>query len=198
MLLHWHLKGHDGVLNHRRFECLLIHMFKRRSMKTSKFCVTSLFVGKPSVTDGFPSQRTSNAENVSIWWCQHGTFCCNLSWLTKISTMCVRARVYLFAFSPCNERSCRWQNFKIIITRVSEVILFSPCVFVCLCLYHDDCLDDLTMKDWCHTNNILQVHCWGCLVVQDMFHALMTSSMTSPDHKVGQILKLIYLHQYLS
>ena len=26
----------------------------------------------------------------------------------------------------------------------------------------------------------------------------MTSLMTSPDHKVGQILKLIYLRQYLS
>ena len=87
----------------------------------------------------------------------------------------------------------------VIIIRVREVIMFSPCVFVCfLCLYHDVCPDDLTMNDWCHTNNILQVHCWGCLVVQVMFHALMTSSMPSPGHKVGQILKLIYLHQYLS
>ena len=80
--------------------------------------------------------------------------------------------------------------------------MFSPCVFdcdfVCLCLYHDVCPDDLTMKDWCHTNNILQVHCWGCLVVQVMFHALITSSMTSPGHKIGQILKVIYLRQYLS
>ena len=67
------------------------------------------------------------------------------------------------------------------------------CLFVCLCLYHDVCPDDLTMKDWCHTNNILQVHCWGCLIVQVMFHALMTSSMTSPGHKVGQILKVIYI-----
>ena len=87
-------------------------------------------------------------------------------------------------------------------TRVSEVIMFSPCVFVtlfvCLCLYHDVCQDDLTMKDWCHTNNILQVHCWGCLIVQVIFHALMTTSMTSPGHKVGQILKVIYLRQYLS
>ena len=49
------------------------------------------------------------------------------------------------------------------------------------------------MKDWCHTNNILQVHCWGCLVVQVMFHALMTSLMTSPGHKVGQIFKVTYL-----
>ena len=54
------------------------------------------------------------------------------------------------------------------------------------------------MKDWCHTNNILQVHCWGCLVVQVIFHALMTSLMTSQDHKVGQILKLIYLREYHS
>ena len=31
-----------------------------------------------------------------------------------------------------------------------------------------------------------------------MFQALNTSLMTSQDHKVGQILKLIYLRQYLS
>ena len=86
-------------------------------------------------------------------------------------------------------------HWRLFITRVSEVIMFSPCVFVCLSRC---CPDDLTMKDWCHTNSILQVHCWGCLVVQVMFHALMTSSMTSPGHKVGQILKLTYLRQYLS
>ena len=87
------------------------------------------------------------------------------------------------------------------ITRDSEGIMFSPCVFVSVCLSMFVTMffpDDLTMKDWCHTNNILQVHCWGCLVLQVMFHALMTSLMTSQDHKVGQILKLIYLRQYLS
>ena len=82
--------------------------------------------------------------------------------------------------------------------------MFSPCVFVCLCVCvvvyvcHDVCPDDLIMKDWCHTNNIFQEHCCGCLVVQVMFRALMTSLMTSQDHKVGQILKLIYSLQYLS
>ena len=70
------------------------------------------------------------------------------------------------------------------------------CVSVYIC--HDVCPDDLTLKDWCHTNNILQVYCWGCLVVLVMFHVLMTSLMTSPGHKIGQILKLIYLRQYLS
>ena len=79
------------------------------------------------------------------------------------------------------------------------------CLFVCLCVCvwlsyvcHNVCPDDLIMKDWCHTNNILQVHCWGCLVVQVMFRALMMSLMTSQDHKVGQFLKLIYLLQYFS
>ena len=86
--------------------------------------------------------------------------------------------------------------------RDSEVLMFLPCVFVCVWLSvyvcHDVCPDNLTMKDWCHTNNSLKVCCWGCLVVQVMFHAIMTSLMTSQDHKVGQILKLIYLRQYLS
>ena len=72
------------------------------------------------------------------------------------------------------------------------------CVWLSVYVYHDVYPDDLTMKDWCHINNILQVHCWGCLVVQVMFHTLMTSLMTSRDHKVGQIFKLIYLCQYLS
>ena len=103
-------------------------------------------------------------------------------------------------------RSQSRSNFAIdispFITRDSEGIMFSPCVSVCVrvsvYVCHDVCLDDLTKKDWCHTNTILQVHCWGCLVVQVMFHALMTSLMTSQDHKVGQILQLIYLRQYLS
>ena len=76
----------------------------------------------------------------------------------------------------------------IFITRDSEVIMFSPCacLFVCggLCVYvcHDVCPDDLPMKDWYYINNILQVHSWWSLVVQVMFHALVTSSMMSACH----------------
>ena len=54
------------------------------------------------------------------------------------------------------------------------------------------------MKDWCHTNNILQAHSWRCQVVLVMFHALKTSSIMVPGHKVSQIWKLLYLCQYLS
>ena len=92
----------------------------------------------------------------------------------------------------------RKRHDEVFITRDSEVIMFSPCVFVCVYVCHDFCQDDLTMKDWCHTNNILQVYCWGCLIVQVMFHALMTSLVTSQGHKVGQIFKSIYLRQYFS
>ena len=52
----------------------------------------------------------------------------------------------------------------LIIKRDSEVIMFSSCVFVCLCVClsvyvcHDVCSDDLTVKDWCHPNDIWKVH----------------------------------------
>ena len=62
-------------------------------------------------------------------------------------------------------------KITIIITRESEVIMFSPCVFVSLfvclfvCVYvwlsvyvcHDVCPGDLTKKDWCHTGDLVSV-----------------------------------------
>ena len=70
--LQWRKCGRDGVWNHRRLDCLLNRLFWRKSKKTSKFRVTGLCGGNPPVTGGFPSQRASNAENVSIWWRHHG------------------------------------------------------------------------------------------------------------------------------
>ena len=65
--LQWRHDGHDGVLNHQPHQCLLNRLFRRRSKKTSKLCVTGLC----AVTGEFPAQRVSNAENVSIWWRHH-------------------------------------------------------------------------------------------------------------------------------
>ena len=56
----------DGVSNHRRLDGLLNRLFRRRSKKTSKLRVTGLCVGNSPLTGEFPSQRASNAENVSI------------------------------------------------------------------------------------------------------------------------------------
>ena len=46
-------------------------LFRSRSKKTSKLRATGLCEGNSPVTDKFPAQRASNAENVSIWWCHH-------------------------------------------------------------------------------------------------------------------------------
>ena len=57
----WRHNGPDGVSNHQHRDCLLNRLFRRRSKKTSKL----------RVTNEFPAQRVSNAENVSIWWRHH-------------------------------------------------------------------------------------------------------------------------------
>ena len=41
------------------------------NQKTSKLCVTVLCEGNSPVTGKFPTERVSNAENVSIWWSYH-------------------------------------------------------------------------------------------------------------------------------
>ena len=56
----------DGVSDNQRLDCLLNRLFVRRSKKTWKLRVTGLCEGNPLVTGGFPSQRASRAENVSI------------------------------------------------------------------------------------------------------------------------------------
>ena len=68
--LRWRHNERDGVSNHPRLD-LLSRLFRRRSKKTSKLCVTGLNEGKSPVTGEFPAQRASNAENVSIWWRHH-------------------------------------------------------------------------------------------------------------------------------
>ena len=50
----------------------LNHLFTRRSKNTSKLRVTGLCAGNSPVTGEFPTQKASNAENVSIWWRHHG------------------------------------------------------------------------------------------------------------------------------
>ena len=71
------------VSNHQPHDCLLNRLFKYRSKKTSLFkyrskktstlCVSGLCAGNSPVTGEFPTQRASNAENVSIWWRHNGS-----------------------------------------------------------------------------------------------------------------------------
>ena len=69
--LQWrHNERGGGVSNHQ--VCLLNRLFRCRSKKTTKLCVTGLCAGNSPVTGEFPSQKTSYAKNVSIWWRHHG------------------------------------------------------------------------------------------------------------------------------
>ena len=70
--LQWRHNERNDVSNHPRIDSLLNYLFSCGSKKASKLRVTGLDCeGNPSVTGGFPSQRDSNAENVSIWWRHH-------------------------------------------------------------------------------------------------------------------------------
>ena len=69
--LQWRHDGHDSVSNHQPHDCLLNHLFRRRSKKPSKLRVTGLCAGNSPGTCEFPAQMASNAENVSIWWRHH-------------------------------------------------------------------------------------------------------------------------------
>ena len=73
--LQWRHNERGGVTNHRRLDCLLNRLFRRRSKITSKFRVTSLCKGNSPVTVEFPAQRASDAENVTIWWRHHIKSC---------------------------------------------------------------------------------------------------------------------------
>ena len=68
MTLQWRHNERHGDSNPRCLDRLLNRSSRRRSKKTSKLRVTGLCEGNPPVTGGFPSQRASNADNVSIWW----------------------------------------------------------------------------------------------------------------------------------
>ena len=61
--LRWRHNGRDSVSNHQPHDCLLNRLFRRRSKKTLKLRVTGLCEGNSPVTDEFPTQMASYAEN---------------------------------------------------------------------------------------------------------------------------------------
>ena len=72
--LPWRHNEVDSVSNYQPHDCLLNLLFRQRSKKISKLCVTGFCEGNSPVTGKFPAQRASNAENGSIRW-RHHVFC---------------------------------------------------------------------------------------------------------------------------
>ena len=71
--LQWRHNEREGVSNHQPNDCLFKRLFRRWWKKASKLRVTGLCVGNSPVTGEFPTQRVSNAENVSILWRHHAS-----------------------------------------------------------------------------------------------------------------------------
>ena len=69
--LQWHRNEHDSVSNNQPHDCLLNRLFGHNSTKTSNLRFTGLCAINSPGTGEFPAQRTSYAENVSIWWHHH-------------------------------------------------------------------------------------------------------------------------------
>ena len=66
-LLQWRHKEYDGVSNHQRLECLLNRLFRPRSNKTSKLCVTGLNERNSPVIDVFPAQRANTFDAIIMY-----------------------------------------------------------------------------------------------------------------------------------
>ena len=67
MYISWAYITVSSLWARRRLKLQASWLFAQ-SKRTLKLCVTGLCVENPPGTDGFPSQRASDAVNVSIWW----------------------------------------------------------------------------------------------------------------------------------
>ena len=100
--LQWCHNERHGVSNLRHLHCFsqqFVQVHIKQNIKAPR--ITCLCEGNPPVTDGFPSQRASNAENVSIWWRHHELVPnSSASWgFRGNKAVCICFGVYCF-FSP--------------------------------------------------------------------------------------------------
>ena len=116
--LQWRHNERDDVSNHRRLDCLLNCLFRRRSKKTSKFRVTGLCAGSSPVTGEFPAQRASNAAkcfHVSIWWRHYALV--NHTLFQILILRCSSTPYFSpFIFTPIHPNTVSWS-----ITRRSQL-----------------------------------------------------------------------------
>ena len=115
--LQWHHNEHDCVSNYQRLDCLLNRLFRHRSNKTSKLCVTGLYEGNSPVTGEFPAQRASNAEKASIWWRYHQFAKFNFQRLPSM----VRISHFLFCIIRDHDNVIKWKHFRRCWSFVQEI-----------------------------------------------------------------------------
>ena len=102
--LQWRHNGRDGVSNQQPHHCLLNRLFRHRSKKTSKLCVTGLCSGNSPVTGEFPAQMASNAENASVWWHHYDTHHSDYQRLPHIPHVVQTCKIQQYACLKNNHR----------------------------------------------------------------------------------------------
>ena len=75
----------NGVSNHQSYDCLFKHLFRCRSSKTSKLCVTGLCEGNSQVTSEIPTQKASNPEFFFHLMTSSSSICKNQSFSWSMS-----------------------------------------------------------------------------------------------------------------
>ena len=146
--LQWRHNERDGVSNHQPHQCILNGLFRHRSTKTSKLLVTGLCEGKSPVTDEFPAQRASSAENISFWW-RHYDVCVLYFHILQLIRQCMegpRTRYVLYA-----EHQLINVSMHISVIHVCTGVYWnSSRVTLCQELFENDVIDLYTS---CYTNN---------------------------------------------
>ena len=121
--LRWRHNDGDSVSNHQPHDCLLKHLFRRRSKKPSKLPVTGLCAGNSPGTGGFPAQMASYAENVSIWW-RHHAYDIELLWMWHLFLFCFCCLITSIVHFVFTKLSIATSSVGILLTGQLDIHLF--------------------------------------------------------------------------
>ena len=141
--LRWRHNGRDSVSNHQPHDCLLNHLFRRRSKKTSELHVIGLCAGNSPWTGEFSAQMASNAENVTIWWRHHdhklnGTL---FRWLNSLSFRVIWALVFKQCYIETAAKLIDWTH-------------------ICFVRYHDTAHANIICIIWCSFQGKIEIMIW--------------------------------------
>ena len=100
--------------NHQPDDCLLNRLFKVQINEKLKAPRDWPLRGNSPVTDEFPAQRASSAENVSIWWRHHPLINCRVCYWKvtdqRIQSVGSRSRYHIFEIDNCPRHMHWWKS----------------------------------------------------------------------------------------
>ena len=121
-------------------------VYSGKRWKRSKLRVTCLWEGNSLVTGEFPTQRASNAENVSIWWRHHVT---HIKLENRYGfwsqTGCVTVPGREAAFLVARQRFPYRSRFNFSVTNMENML---PCNAICDIMHID-----FSRKIYCGAND---------------------------------------------